>query len=54
MANKEGKTTPFLAEKGASASQMTSAKFLDTICKILGMTGEASDAVSSIHSSQTG
>ena len=34
------------AEQGASASQMAAAKFLDTISKFLGVTGEASGAVS--------
>ena len=35
-----------VTEQGASTSQMTAAKFLDTIAKLLGMAGEASDAVS--------
>ena len=34
------------AEQGALASQMAAAKFLDTISKLLGLAGEASDAVS--------
>ena len=33
-------------EQGASASQMAAAKFLDTIARMPGMKGEASDAVS--------
>ena len=35
-----------LTEQGASASQMAAAKFFDTLSKLLGMAGEASDAVS--------
>ena len=33
-------------EQGASASQMAAGKFLDTIARMPGMKGEASDAVS--------
>ena len=33
-------------EQGASASQMARVRFLDTICKLPGVTGEASDTVS--------
>ena len=33
-------------ERGASASQVAAAAFLDTISTILGMAGEANDAVS--------
>ena len=35
-----------LTEQGASASQMAAAKFFNTLSKLLGMAGEASDAVS--------
>ena len=33
-------------EQGSSASQMTAAKFLDVIARLLGCAGQASDAVS--------
>ena len=42
--DEEGNTAVF-SEQVASASQMTAAKFLDNIAKLLGMAGEASDAV---------
>ena len=35
-----------------SASQMAAAKFLDTVSKLRGMAGEASDAISANHSTQ--
>ena len=42
--DEEGNTAVF-SEQVASASRMTAAKFLDNIAKLLGMAGEASDAV---------
>ena len=45
MKDEEGSWVVF-TEQGASASHMAAATFLDTISKLLGMAGEASDAVS--------
>ena len=43
--DEEGHRAVF-TEQGASGSQMAAAKFMDTISKLPGMTGETSDAIS--------
>ena len=40
--NKTQQCQAVFTEKGASASQMTAAKILDTLSRLLGMAGEAS------------
>ena len=41
-------------EQGASASQLTAAKVLDTVSRLRGMAGEAKDAVSLAHTQNEG